>query len=253
VVAVNKLKSKANPTVTVITVTRNAIDDLSVTVESVLAQEYSDVQFIVIDGGSTDGSTKFLEMHHDRIEYISEADRGIYDAMNKALNIVRGEWMIFLNAGDRFANSGAIQSFVSETAENISLVYSDYMRSNTKNPHQLDLYSSRPLIGKYAIVQMICHQAIFFNVANFPGFYDSNLRLCADLDILLNIYTKKTGKFHYLANPLVIYQGGGVSESDYLSLHREREIVMQRYLSRLVVLVNRINHFRIRLRDAFCS
>jgi len=253
VVAVNKEESNSTPTITVITVTRNAIDDLSITVESVLAQQYSDVQFIVIDGGSTDGSIKLLEAHHDRIEYISEADRGIYDAMNKALNKVRGEWMVFLNAGDRFANSDAIQTLVSETGGNLSLVYSDYMRPNSKNPKQLDLCSSRPLIGKYGIIQMICHQAILFNVAHFPSFYDCNLRLCADLDVLLNIYTKKNGEFRYLDKPLVVYQGGGVSESDYLSLHKEREIVIKRYFSRLVVLVNKINHFRIRLRDAFCT
>lgn len=239
------------PLVSVITVARNALSDLRITIASVLSQDYSNIQFIVIDGGSTDGSYELLEDHHERLTYISEKDSGIYDAMNKGVGQVKGEWMIFLNAGDRFADSNAIKTFVSNLDKNTSLVYSDYFRPTSRDHNKLERCYSRPLVDKCGVIRMICHQAILFSVAHFPGRYDCTLRLCADLDILLNIYKNGKGKLKYLRQPLVIYQGGGVSESDYSSLHMERTKVIKRHFSWLFTLVNSINHLRIRCLRAF--
>lgn len=244
--AMNSVTSKYFPLVTVITVARNALNDLRQTIDSVLAQNYPNVQFIVIDGGSTDGSTNLLEDKSNCIEYISEPDKGIYDAMNKALDRVRGKWMLFLNAGDKFASPESIQRFVDNAADNVSLVYSDYLRPVSVNPEKLELCCSHDLIGRGGVVRMICHQAIFFNVSHFPGYYDCDLKLCADLDVLLKIYISGLGVFHHLPEPLVIYQGGGVSESDYLSLHNERNRIIRRYFSWLVISINWLNHIRIR-------
>lgn len=245
-VAVKTCERMSLPLVSVITVTRNAADELRRTLESVLVQKYPRVQFLVIDGGSADGTLAILEEYKDSVEFVSEPDSGVYDAMNKGLDRARGEWVIFMNSGDRFASVDALQSFVDATATNVSLVYSDYLRPAADEPSRLELCPSRPLIGKIGIVGMICHQAILFNKKYFPKPYDLSLRLCADLDILLTLYKGRFGEFRHVAIPLVTYEGGGISEQDYELLHQERELIIARHCRWPVRFINLLNHLRIR-------
>lgn len=241
------------PLISVITVTRNNLVELRSTLESVFAQNYTNIQSIVIDGASIDGTTEFLQLLGNKIEYLSEPDKGIYDAMNKGLLMVRGEWVIFMNSGDRFATPVSLSAFVENISNGVALVYSDYLRPAMRNPSDLYRCRSRKLMGIGGNIRMICHQVILFNRLHLPKQFDNSLKLCADLDILLSIYTRKSGFFRYIAEPLVVYQGGGVSEQDYITLHREREIVIGRYFGKPVRMANYINHLRIRINNSAYS
>lgn len=91
--------------ISVITVCYNAVDTLEKTIQSVLEQTYHNIEYIIIDGGSTDGTVEIIHRYVDYLAYwVSEPDRGIYDAMNKGIERATGEWVNFMNAGDYFYN-----------------------------------------------------------------------------------------------------------------------------------------------------
>ena len=97
------------PLISVITVCYQAAEPLQKTILSVRQQYYQPLEFIVVDGGSTDGTRDIIARHQDIItRWVSEPDRGIYDAMNKGVSMATGEWVIFMNAGDTFAANNVL-------------------------------------------------------------------------------------------------------------------------------------------------
>lgn len=108
-------EAQDGPRITVVTAVFNGIDSLEQTIQSVFDQTYSNVEYIIVDGGSTDGTVDLIRKHEDRIDFwISEPDKGVYDAFNKSGPYATGEWTIFLGAGDRFCNPEVL-SIVAET------------------------------------------------------------------------------------------------------------------------------------------
>ena len=95
--------------ITIVTVCFNAEEILEQTMLSVLNQTYSDIEYLLIDGGSKDGTLDIIKKYSDRVRWISEPDKGIYDAMNKAIKMASGEWINFMNAGDFFASTDVLE------------------------------------------------------------------------------------------------------------------------------------------------
>lgn len=96
----------SNPLISVVTVSYNAVLTIEQTILSVLNQSYSNIEYVIIDGGSTDGTIDIIKKYADKIAYwVSETDKGIYDAMNKGIQKAKGEWINFMNAGDILYNS----------------------------------------------------------------------------------------------------------------------------------------------------
>ena len=92
--------------ISIITVVFNSVNYIEETINSVINQTYSNIEYIIIDGSSTDGTKELINKYKTKIDYyISEKDHGIYDAMNKALNHVTGSWIVFMNSGDKFYNN----------------------------------------------------------------------------------------------------------------------------------------------------
>lgn len=101
--------SMNTPTISIITICYNAADDLAKTAESVRGQAFKDYEYIVVDGGSRDNTLDVIKQNEDVItKWVSEPDRGIYDAMNKGIRMANGEWLIMMNAGDVFANEAVL-------------------------------------------------------------------------------------------------------------------------------------------------
>lgn len=119
-------RTSPSPVVTVVTVALNAGDGLKATMESVFEQTYPTIEYIVIDGGSTDGSVEFIKSRSDRLAFwTSEGDRGIYDGMNKAIARACGGWVIFMNAGDGFASPTVIAEVMEAVSEDTDFLYGD--------------------------------------------------------------------------------------------------------------------------------
>ena len=116
------------PRISIITVTKNNKHGLASTFDSIANQDYSNYEYIVIDGASIDGSDELINQYkHIVSKVIIEADDGIYHAMNKGISIAEGEWLLFMNAGDAFATESSLTETVSVIDEQTDVVYSDWL------------------------------------------------------------------------------------------------------------------------------
>lgn len=114
--------------ISIITVVYNAVSSIEKTIQSVLGQTYGNVEYVIIDGGSTDGTVDVIRRYADRLAYwVSEKDKGIYDAMNKGLRKATGEWVNFMNAGDRFSEPTTLEAIFSDKkyGSSVAVVYGD--------------------------------------------------------------------------------------------------------------------------------
>lgn len=108
-----KIYSNTNnlPTLSVVTVVFNGRGEISNTIDSVIAQDYPKIEYVVIDGGSTDGTSDIIRQYEDKLDiFVCEPDEGVYDAMNKAIGRASGEFILFMNCGDEFASSDSVSS-----------------------------------------------------------------------------------------------------------------------------------------------
>ena len=120
---------KNNPLISVVTVSYNAVLTIEQTILSVINQTYPHIEYIIIDGGSTDGTVDIIKKYANRIAYwVSEPDKGIYDAMNKGIRTAKGEWINFMNAGDLFYSKDTLEKVFSKSInDNIKVIYGDVM------------------------------------------------------------------------------------------------------------------------------
>lgn len=164
---------KDNITITVVTVTYNALDALRRTMASVEAQNYHDIDYIVVDGASTDGTPDFLETcHSESLRWVSEPDGGIYDAMNKGIVMAKGGYCIFMNAGDVFVGPSVVSSVVAQMTGEEDVVYGDIM----KNSQRIVAREPRNCHRMY-----YCHQSAFVRTDSLRAFpFDVKHRMSAD-------------------------------------------------------------------------
>ena len=98
------------PVISVVTIVFNGINAIEKTINSIINQSYKDVEYIIIDGGSTDGTVGIIKKYFSKLNYwISEKDKGIYDAMNKGITAANGEWIVFINCGDFFYSKNVLE------------------------------------------------------------------------------------------------------------------------------------------------
>ena len=220
-----KNNSLHNDKVTVVTVTYNAKDFLEETILSVINQSYENIEYIIIDGGSTDGTVDIIKKYEDKIDYwISEPDDGIYFAMNKAIEKASGQWINFMNAGDTFADADTVAYVMKHKSEDAELIYGDYIRGTpqriVKAQKKSNWYSTMPF----------CHQTLFTKVDIMKKeMFDTRYKLAADHNFV--IHTMEQGKqFQYIEHTLAIYAEGGFSQNEplvacveslYILLHSE--------------------------------
>ena len=118
---------ESNSKITIITVSYNAATSIEPTILSVINQTYPNIEYIVIDGGSNDGTVDIIKKYQNKISYwVSEPDKGIYDAMNKGIRMATGDWINFMNAGDTFFCDTSLNLlFIPEPESDIDIIYGD--------------------------------------------------------------------------------------------------------------------------------
>jgi glycosyltransferase involved in cell wall biosynthesis len=178
----------------VITVCRNASTLLEFTIQSVLDQTYNNLHYIIIDGGSTDGSLDIIQKYsHRLVAWVSEPDKGIYDAMNKGIKIAKqyvnsGEraWVNFMNVGDRFSDETVVSDvFHRSIANNRRVIVGHFNQcfKDRKVLKKVDDFSLIPLWMPF------CHQATFVRLDNCS--FDTRFKIAADYHLFYNIYFEK--------------------------------------------------------------
>lgn len=180
--------SYASPLVSIVTVNRNMADGLARTIESVAQQDFTSFEYIVIDGASTDKSVEVIRRNSDSIDrWESAPDHGIYDAMNKGVSLTRGEWVLFLNGGDTFANNDVLSAIMAVAKPGDDILYgAARVRYATGAKRIATAFEPNNL--PYG---MICsHQALFsrrelltaypFSVGKIRSDYEFLVRCCAE-------------------------------------------------------------------------
>ena len=204
-----------NPKISVITICFNIENEVEATIQSVTSQTYSDKELIVIDGASTDGTMEIVNKYlHLLSKVVSEPDNGIYDAMNKGLRIASGEYVVFINGGDSFADSFVLEKIAAEIRQNRA---PDFVYANSIDV-QGELKSYRPArCHKYAWYGMFTsHQSMFYSLALIKHHklqYDTTYKIAADYKFTLeNLKYAKT----YLKSSLYTgcFSSGGVSQTN---------------------------------------
>lgn len=201
-----------NSKVSVVTVTFNCQDVIEGTVRSVIDQDYDNVEYIVVDGGSKDDTLDILNRYRSRFAYfISEKDNGIFDAMNKAIIASTGDWILFLNAGDILASANVLSDIFSKPYDdNVGVVFGDVCFKRTTG---ISLWKGKPFfLEKGKVKSMgICHQAIFARTSLAKRYlFDCKFRLAADYNMMMQIF-KAGYKFVYTGVVVSIYDLTGVS------------------------------------------
>jgi len=218
-------KSHENiPLITVVTVVRNGEKTLEETVLSVINQTYTNVEYIIVDGASTDGTLDIIKKYEDRIDYwISEPDDGIYYAMNKGIDLTTGEWINFMNSGDKYFNKFTVIDILKEAGNN-DIIYGDYIRSNGKrgrSPRNINMLF-------FLMERMICHQAIFERKLLLKkNHFDTQYKIIADRKHLMNCYTEYA-KIKYIPYIVCVYDIDGCS-SNKLKFKKESFQLLYEY------------------------
>ena len=207
--------------VTIITVCYNAVDLIEDTLESVLNQTYANLEYIVIDGGSKDGTIDVIRKYESRIaKFISEPDKGIYDAMNKGIAFSTGEWINFMNAGDVFVNDTVIEDVFSRTIKkDVGLIYGNVLMNYPGNDGIVKVLDN---LKKGQIQFSLNHQSTFTkgDFLREVG-YDISYKLAADANSFNEIYKRGLG-FQYVPVTISCYEAvNGVSSKQMFLLHRE--------------------------------
>lgn len=206
--------------ISVVTVCFNAANLIEGTIRSVVDQTYDDVEYIIIDGLSTDGTTDIICRYADDISYwISEKDKGIYDAMNKGIMAATGDYVIFMNAGDRFADKNVL-SAVASSLGNHTIVSGKWNRCYGDGT----VKSAAPKKLNALKVEMpICHQATLTRLSyHKKNLFDTSFRLSADYDFFYNAWLNKES-FLYIDDVIVDFlEAEGASTSNITKSVMER-------------------------------
>ena len=194
-----------DPKISIVTVCFNAVKTIEQTIISIVNQSYNNMEYIVIDGQSTDGTIEIIKKYDKNISsWISEPDKGIYDAMNKALEMATGDFLIFLGADDHLLSFDTISNVV-ENIKDLNYVYYGDVYRNSRN----DLYRGK--FNKYLLAcENICHQAIFYPKDVYKKYmYDLNFPVFADYAYNLKIW--RICKFVYIPVCITYFNCMGAS------------------------------------------
>ncbi|MCL2295424.1 MAG: glycosyltransferase [Spirochaetes bacterium] len=198
------------PKLSIITINLNNSQGLRKTIESVVSQTFTDFEYIVIDGGSTDGSVDVIRQYAEKITYwVSEPDTGIYNAMNKGIRKARGEYCVFLNSGDWLISSTTLHDVFIEIENYIpaDIYYSDRVDSDGsvfKFPKQMGI--------NYLLYHPISHQNSLIKRKLFleHGFYNENLRLASDWEFFVKELWEHKSTFTYIKTNISVFDIDGL-------------------------------------------
>jgi glycosyltransferase involved in cell wall biosynthesis len=235
----------ANPKLSVITIVYNNAKDIERTMQSVLLQTYQNIEYILIDGASNDGTVEIIQKYNSQLaNFISEPDKGIYDAMNKGLAIATGDYVLFMNSGDEiYAPETVTDVFASAPSGDIYYGETEMFDENWTSlgqrrhhaPEHFDWHSF-----KYGM--NVSHQAIYIK-RSLTEPYDLTYKYSSDIDWIIKAAKKSSNIVNthlYVAKYLV----GGISKKKHLASLKERFKILSTYYG---FMPNLFNHLVIAL------
>ena len=210
--------------ISVVTVVYNSENEIEQTIKSVIRQDYANKEYIVIDGGSTDGTVDIINKYLNNINYfISEKDHGIYDAMNKAIQYASGTWINFMNSGDQFIADNVLSNIHFDKLSKYDVIFGDQV---IRRFGTLYVSEAKPLYeSPYCKHSMgFNHQCCFVKrscTIKYP--FDLRYKLAADYDMIMKIF-RNGGFFLHVSLPIAYFDLNGVSSLNQAK-HR-KEVLM---------------------------
>lgn len=227
--------------ISVVTITYNALPWLERTIRSVLAQKDSEVEYLIIDGGSGDGTVELIRRYESCLaRWISEPDKGLYDAMNKGLRLATGDYIVFLNAGDTFRDENCLSGISKIAVENAlpDILYgeTDLVDADGKYLGPRRLKAPEHLSWRsFRMGMLVCHQAFIVKRDKAPE-YDLSYRFSADYDWCIRCM-KLAGSIVNTHLRLVNYLYEGLSTQNRKISLKERYRIMEKYYGKFPVFV----------------
>jgi len=216
--------------ISIITINLNNAFGLKRTVQSVIAQKFKDFEFIIIDGGSNDGSTKIIEEYADKINHwVSESDNGIYHAMNKGIKLTQGEYLLFLNSGDELLDPESLSS-INDSLKDTDIIYTNLVIKDSKSTYTREYPST--LSFNYFLTDSLPHPATFIKKSIFDkiGLYYEDLKICSDWGFFINAICKYNFTYKHLDTAISIFYFDGISSSPEQAqlIQLERRKILER-------------------------
>lgn len=248
------MPERPRPLFSIVTVVYNAEQLVADTVQSVLAQTYEDYEYIVVDGASTDQTLTVLDPYQDRIDtFVSEPDRGIYDAMNKAVKLANGKYINFMNAGDRFYSPETLEKVAQHWQQaggldRVDIIYGKVVKISSEASNFQ--YEKGKVVSEKSFFLSIpmCHQAMFIKSDLFRtvGGYSLDYRAGAFYGWLGAYYgyRQSLDYLSFVDQRIAYYLDGGYSFQMKKVIERERLGVAKRYFSRKYLLLNYLVYFK---------
>lgn len=210
-------------TISIITTTYNSAATLRYTIESVLNQTYRNIDYIIVDGGSTDGTIDIIKQYEKgfdgRMRWISEKDRGIYDAMNKGIFMAKGDVVGILNSDDFFTSDDVVKTVVDHFTEDIDAIYGDIHFVHPSNLKKCVRYYSSKNFRPWAIRfgYMPAHPSLYIKKWVFEkyGNYSLDYKIASDFDMVARIFCKYKIRTKYIEKDFVTMRTGGISTSNF--------------------------------------
>ena len=217
--------------ISIVTVCYNSADTLEDTIASVSRQRCADIEHIIVDGGSTDGTQELVARYKGRIKkFVSEPDEGIYDAMNKGIRMAEGDVVGFLNADDMYADESVISDVVAAVAaRDVDGVYGDLVYVRRDDAGKVTRYwkAGEYLPGAFRLGWVPPHPTFFCRRDLFErfGYYNAFYRIAGDFDLMLRLIEKHRVPVGYIQRPLVRMRVGGRANTIRGMLCGNREIL----------------------------
>lgn len=237
--------------ISIITVCFNAKDTIEDTFLSVFNQTYKDIELIVIDGASKDGTLAIIDKYKDKISsFLSEPDKGIYDAMNKGIELATGDFIIFMNANDVFYNELVLENVVKTLIENteVKFLFGD-VDCVSKDMQSSEVQTYEKIKNNFSLLfYNFCHQSIFYHKSLFKeyGLFSLDYKICSDWDFNIKCLVKYKTPALYLEWPIAKFQLGGLSSDSNSAedFRRERKCIMKNYFPVTIFLLSINNFFK---------
>lgn len=240
-------RSSDRPLISIITITYNAANELRPTMESVAGQSWRDYEHLIIDGASKD-DTLAIAREYDGVRILSEKDSGLYDAMNKGLDMARGKYLLFLNAGDTFHSSEILARYAERAHRGDDIIYGDTVIVDNERHIIGRRHLSVPdtlTSDSFADGMLICHQAFMVRKDLAPH-YDLQYRFSADYDWTVKCIDASDPRRNTNLGIITIdYLSDGLTDNNKLKSLRERYRIMSR---RYGTIPTALRHIKFALR-----
>ncbi|HEU4495813.1 MAG TPA: glycosyltransferase family 2 protein [Flavobacterium sp.] len=224
--------------ISVITVNYNDRAGLAKTIESVAGQTLTPFEFIIIDGGSNDGSKELIEQNQHKISYwISEKDNGIYNAMNKGIKAATGDFIIFMNGGDCFYNNSVLEETAPELAPEFDIYYGNCYKVKSNNSQRLKTYPEK-LNFSFFYSSSLNHQSAFIRRSLFDKYfyYNENFKIASDWEFFVYAICHANVPSKYLNKAIALYDFTGISSNPEFSeiFQNEKNESLQKFFPAFV-------------------